>query len=197
MPSRKDLDNEITLNQDAVDSALLLQIATSDDPKLIVDDLMAKDIPTQVRAFMLLKARNELLRIIRVSETLRKLEDTYMERVLADQDGMDVKSLAKSIETMANSLQRSMDMVNSVINDKELKLVVEQTSNVYNDNRTNVVSYNVIQQSQEAREKLRQVSTRLLSSISKNPAEIVNLEAVSDDDVVIEAIEDGLQESDQ
>ena len=191
MTTKQDLNNEIIKNQNGIDSALMLQIATSDDSQALSEELMSHDIPTQLRVFMLLKARNELLRIIRVSETLQKLEDTFMERALSDKDGMDVKSLSKAIETASESLQRSTDFVSSVMNDKELKLVVEQTNNTYVDNRVQN-NYTAIQLNQESREKIRQVASRLLSDIDKNPSKVVNLEPVSDEDVIIEAIEDSV-----
>ena len=191
MTTKQDLNNEIIKNQNGIDSALMLQIATSDDSQALSEELMSHDIPTQLRVFMLLKARNELLRIIRVSETLQKLEDTFMERALSDKDGMDVKSLSKAIETASESLQRSTDFVSSVMNDKELKLVVEQTNNTYVDNRVQN-NYTAIQLNQESREKIRQVASRLLSDIDKNPSKVVNLEPVSDEDVIIEAIEESV-----
>lgn len=183
----KSLEDQLMVNQDKVDKLIMRQLATNDDSKIIIDDLLSKDIPTQLRAFVLLKARNELMRIIQVSETLQDLEDTYMERISSDKEGMDVKSLAEAIDNISDVLQRSMDLVYSVINDKELKLVIEQTTNVYNDNRTTTNNYTSVVNSPESREKLRQVATRLLNQISENPAVLVNTEPITDQDKVIDA----------
>ena len=181
MTIQQRLDDELIANQDSIDQAMMIQLATSNDSKLIVDDLMSQDIPTQLRAFTILKARNELLRIIKISDTLRKLEDSYLARAVEDRNGMDLKSFAKVIETASGILKRSMDLVYNVINDKELKLVIEQTNNIYNDNRSQTAVISPIQ-NQEAREKLRNIATRLLNTISENPSSIVTLEAGSTDD---------------
>lgn len=190
------LSEELFKHQDHVDNIILSQLATSEDGQLIVEDLMSKDIPTQLRAFMLLKARRELKRIIKVTEILEQLEDTYMERALADQEGMDMKSLSTTLEKVSAILSRSLELVYKVINDKELKIIVEENSTIYQDNRT--TNYVSIIQKKGSRERLRDISTRLLSSVEKNPALIVNSEPLDDEEDTVQEVidievEDGIQ----
>ena len=132
---------------------------------------MSKDIPTQLRAFSIVQAKAELIRVIQMTQALNELEDTYVQRALLDKDGMDMKSLEKVLETIVKSLNRSMSLIDRVTNDNNLKVIIDQSSKVYNVNSNNST---VLLTDQNSREKLRNLAQQLFSVLSNNPNEVVN-----------------------
>lgn len=168
-----DLSELLLQNQSSADRASLLQLATSSDSTELVADLMSKDIPTQLRAFMLTTAKSELVRVIRLTDALNKLEDTYIERALADKNGMDMKSLANTMNVIMQSLNRSMELIDRVTNDNNLKLIIDQSTKIYNNGNNSQTNVALLAD-QGSREKLRNLTTKLLTAISNNPNEIVN-----------------------
>lgn len=168
-----DLSELLLQTQSSADRASLLQLATSSDSTELVTDLMSKDIPTQLRAFMLTTAKSELVRVIRLTDALNKLEDTYIERALADKNGMDMKSLANTMNVIMQSLNRSMELIDRVTNDNNLKLIIDQSTKIYNNGNNSQTNVALLAD-QGSREKLRNLTTKLLTAISNNPNEIVN-----------------------
>lgn len=168
-----DLSELLLQNQSSADRASLLQLATSSDSIGLVTDLMSKDIPTQLRAFMLTTAKSELVRVIRLTDALNKLEDTYIERALADKNGMDMKSLANTMNVIMQSLNRSMELIDRVTNDNNLKLIIDQSTKIYNNGNNSQTNVDLLAD-QGSREKLRNLTTKLLAAISNNPNEVVN-----------------------
>lgn len=127
----------------------------------MIKDLMSTDIPTQLRAFMLATARAELVRVIQLTEALSQLEDTYIQRALEDKDSMDMKSLSNTITTIMNSLNRSVALIDRITHDDSLQVIIDQSTKLIS-NTTNNVS---ILADQQSREKLRNVTTKLLSAL--------------------------------
>ena len=149
----------------------LVDLATKSDTVKLIDDLMAKDIPTQLRAFSVVQAKAELIRVIQLTQALNELEDTYIQRALMDKDGMDMKSLEKVLETIVKSLNRSMALIDKVTNDNNLKVIIDQSTKVYNVNNN---SNTVLLTDQNSREKLRNLAQQLFSVLSNNPNQVVN-----------------------
>lgn len=154
----------------------LVDLATSENSAQIVEDLMSKDIPTQLRAFSIVQAKSELVRVIQLTQALNDLEDTYIERALNDKNGMDMKSLEKVLDTIVKSLNRSMTLIDKITNDNNLKLIIDQSTKVLNVNSTNST---VLLTDQNSREKLRNLTQQLFSILSVNPNQVVNAAPVS------------------
>jgi hypothetical protein len=194
MSDNDDLRKEIIKNNSSVNKSELLQIATADDSTELVADLMSKDIPTQLKAFMLATAKSELVRVIQLTDALNKLEDTYIERALSDKDGMDMKSLSNTMDVIMRSLNRSMDLIDKVTTDNNLKLIIDQSTNIYNDNKSTIINNNLLLD-QSGREKLRTLASKLLVAVKKEQKEEVvvdsNLEEVGDTNDRSESEESG------
>lgn len=185
-----ELYKSLLSSQSTVDKSALVQLATADDSTELVTDLMSRDIPTQLRAFMLMTAKSELVRVIQLTDALNKLEDTYIQRALADKDGMDMKSLTNAINTITASLNRSMDMIDRVTNDTNLKIMIDQSTKIYNQG--NGSQTNVLLTDRNSRERLRNLATQIFSALSTNPSDIVNSQQIAQDEqepLIVEAKE--------
>lgn len=122
---------------------------------------------TQIKAFMVSQAKNELLRVIKLTDTLNSLEDTYMDRALDDAMNMDMQSLAMTMEVISRSLTRSLDLISKVTNDKNLSILIDQSMNLIDNSTTNNNTMNVLD-SKESRDKIRNIASQLLSAVKSS-----------------------------
>ena len=184
VPETRSIRDTLLDDQAKVTDATLLQLATSDMSTTLVDDLMSRDIPTQLKAFMLAKAKGDLIRVIKLSQALGELEDTYIERALSTRDEASMGNLQRMIETTSNALNRTTDTVQQVMGDQEIKLTIDQSTNIYNDNTTtnNTNNFVSVLSDQNSRQKLRELTAKFLSSISTNQNEIVNSQVIDSDE---------------
>ena len=187
-PETRSIRDTLLDDQSKITDATLLQLATSDMSTTLVDDLLSRDIPTQLRAFMLAKAKGDLVRMIKLSSALGELEDTFIERSLDEKDETSLGNLQKMIETAASALDRTTETVQSVMGDQGIKLTIDQSTNIYNDNTTtnNTNNFVSVLADQNSRQKLRELTARFLSPISTNQNEIVNSQVINSDEDEIE-----------
>ena len=184
VPETRSIRDTLLDDQAKITDATLLQLATSDMSTTLVDDLMSRDIPTQLKAFMLAKAKGDLIRVIKLSQALGELEDTYIERALSTRDEETMGNLQRMIETTSNALSRTTDTVQQVMGDQEIKLTIDQSTNIYNDNTTtnNTNNFVSVLSDQNSRQKLRELTAKFLSPISTNQNEIVNSQVIDSDE---------------
>ena len=184
VPETRSIRDTLLDDQAKITDATLLQLATSDMSTTLVDDLMSRDIPTQLKAFMLAKAKGDLIRVIKLSQALGELEDTYIDRALSTRDEASMGNLQRMIETTSNALNRTTDTVQQVMGDQEIKLTIDQSTNIYNDNTTtnNTNNFVSVLSDQNSRQKLRELTAKFLSPISTNQNEIVNSQVIDSDD---------------
>lgn len=91
------------------------------------------EIRDQLRIHLVLQARHEVDRVIKLTETLDMLQDKYQEKVLQyvmDHDNEEaVKYLPMMIENLTKSLERSYAIINQVVgNDKIMNFQVIQNN---------------------------------------------------------------------
>ena len=184
VPETRSIRDTLLDDQAKITDATLLQLATSDMSTTLVDDLMSRDIPTQLKAFMLAKAKGDLIRVIKLSQALGELEDTYIERALSTRDEASMGNLQRMIETTSNALNRTTDTVQQVMGDQEIKLTIDQSTNIYNDNTTtnNTNNFVSVLSDQNSRQKLRELTAKFLSPISTNQNEIVNSQVIDSEE---------------
>lgn len=127
---------------------------------------------TQIKAFMISQAKNELLRVIKLTDTLNTLEDTYMDRALDDSKNMDMNSLANTMDVISRSLARSLDLISKVTNDKNLSILIDQSTNILDQSTTNNSMINVID-NKDSRDKLRALASQILSAVQTDSTEEV------------------------
>lgn len=175
-------------NKSEIDRTKLIQLAISDDNKTLINDLMSKDIPTQIKAFRMMSSKSDLIRLIQLKEALEKLEDTYIDRALEDSEGMDMNSLAKVITLVTDSVKRTNDTINKLTQDDELfNITINNSGNtqyINNDNSVNTNNNVALVTDKAGREKLRNIMTKLMSSINRNSNAVVNATPTNLDNVI-------------
>lgn len=170
------LSNKIMNNKSIIDKSKLIQLAVSEDNSNLINDLLSKDIPTQIKAFRMLSSKADLIRLIQLKDSLEKLENAYIERALEDSNDMDISSLGKVIELVSKSVMRTNDSINKLTQDEDkLSINISNTTNVAN-NDSNQISVNSVSivSDKSSRDKLRTIMSKIMSSVSKNNQAIVN-----------------------
>ena len=68
--------------------------------------------------------------------------------------------------------------------DQEIKLTIDQSTNIYNDNTTtnNTNNFVSVLSDQNSRQKLRELTAKFLSPISTNQNEIVNSQVIDSEE---------------
>lgn len=175
-------------NKSEIDRTKLIQLAISDDNKTLINDLMSKDIPTQIKAFRMMSSKSDLIRLIQLKEALEKLEDTYIDRALEDSEGMDMNSLAKVITLVTDSVKRTNDTINKLTQDDELfNITINNSGNtqyINNDNSINTSNNVALVTDKAGREKLRNIMTKLMAGINRNSNAVVNATPTNLDNVI-------------
>lgn len=179
-PETRNLQDIIIEDQEKINQKTLAQIASLDSNAAIVDDLMSRDIPTQLKAFTLAKAKSDLIRVLKVGAALDELEDSFIERALNDKDEASLKQLASWIETLKGSQDRAYNLIQKVMGDQSINMTINQSMNIFNDNSTtnntqnNTNNFVSVLSDKRSRQKIRDIASKLLSTISTNPSEIVD-----------------------
>ncbi len=146
--------------------AEMVDIATSTSG--ISDDnfayLMSDSTANQLKVFLLSLARNELLRVIRLTETLNELEETFVREALENREDMNLGVLSEIMKSIVNSLNRSTDLVYKVMNDESIKLIIDASTNIFNAPDSQSI---VILQDAASREKVKKLANDILGYIQK------------------------------
>lgn len=178
------LNNKIMTNKSIIDKSKLIQLATSEDNSNLINDLLSKDIPTQIKAFRMLSSKADLIRLIQLKDSLEKLENAYIERALEDSNDMDIASLGKVIELVSKSVIRTNDSINKLTQDED-KLSIN-INNTLSNNDSNQVSVNSVSivTDKSSRDKLRTIMSKVMASVSKNNQTIVNASPSNLDNII-------------
>lgn len=131
-------------------------------------DLASDATSKQLKMFLLSLARNELLRVIRLTEALDELEQTFIEQAVADKEEMNLGVLTEVIESVTKSLNRSTDLVHKVMNDEGIKLIIDNSTKIFNAPG----SQSVLVLDPGSREKIRTLAEEMVKYVeekSKDP----------------------------
>ena len=177
------LSEKIMNNKSIIDKSKLIQLAISEDNSNLINDLLSKDIPTQIKAFRMLSSKADLIRLIQLKDSLEKLENAYIERALEDSDAMDMSSLGKVIELVSKSVIRTNDSINKLTQDEDKLSINISNTNVSSDNPVSVNSVSIVTD-KSSRDKLRTIMAKVMSSVNKNNQSIVNSSPSNLDNII-------------
>lgn len=181
-----------SINTDTRNQQLLLDIANDNLSDDIALDLIAKDKTTnQMKLFILVQAKRELQRVIKLYNFLTKVEDTYMNKVEEDIDNFSLKQYADIMYTINQSLARADSVIKSVIKDDELSNIL-----IYNDNSinttNNIIGAKSVQglESPESRDRVIKAVNNILSKID---SELNKKDDIIIDEDFVDPLEEGMK----
>lgn len=148
---------------------------TSEDVRLLASDR----VTDQLKVFLVAQARNELKRIIRLTEVLDNLESSFIDKVntSVSNDEVTLKQYGEIINLIVSLLTRSNEIVSSVLKDDSLTIF---NTTVFSNTVPGVGSQSIITQLQDvhSREKVRLIIQKVLNRaddyVEINESEITN-----------------------
>ena len=171
------------------------QLVVSDNINDLVKDISTKDIPMQLRAFLLENARIELVQLAKMTNSLHDLEDIFFARALDEAESTDMKSLGEMVKIGTAAVERSLDTINSIVNGKGA------SNNIYiNQSTTKVVNQgtSVVLADKNSAEKIRTIAAKMAANAGISNADMVNALPVPDMDAeFVEAKKDENPEEQQ
>lgn len=154
--------------------------------------LNGKDTENQAKLFLIAQARNELQRIVKMTEYLDRLENKFMNVVnkkLIEQP-TNLNLIMTAMDITQQSLKRSNELVNQILKDDTLQTLVLNTVNIIPgvENSTAI--------DMDSRESIRSVAANLISQLKSKEAEIVEVDVVNVDTSINNNVESNNVESD-
>lgn len=133
--------------------------------------LNGKDTENQAKLFLIAQARNELTRIVKMTEYLDMLEEKFMNVVnkkLLEQP-TNLNLIMTAMEITTQSIDRSNSLINQILKDNSLQTLVLNTVNII----PGVEGSTAIDMS--SRESIRSVASNLISQLKNKETEIIEV----------------------
>ena len=142
-----------------------------------ISDLNGKDVENQSKLFLVAQARNELQRILRLTQFLDNIEQKFMNAVnkqlIEQPDNINLIMTAMDITTQ--SLKRSNELVYNVLKDDSLQTLVVNTVNLV----PGVEQSSML--TRDSRDAIRSAATSLIKQLqSPDVIEVNNVEVVEE-----------------
>jgi hypothetical protein len=143
----------------------------------LLSELNGKNVENQSRLFLAAQARNELQRIIKLTNFLDTIENKFMTAVnkkLVEQPD-NINLLMTTMNIVSQSLERSNALINNVLKDNSLQTLVVNNVNLVNgSDETNIIS-------RKSRDAIRSVASKLISELqSDRIIDLENTENIND-----------------
>ena len=133
--------------------------------------LNGKDTEKRAKLFLIAQARNELTRIVKMTEYLDMLEEKFMNVVnkkLLEQP-TNLNLIMTAMEITTQSIDRSNSLINQILKDNSLQTLVLNTVNII----PGVEGSTAIDMS--SRESIRSVASNLISQLKNKETEIIEI----------------------
>ncbi len=149
----------------------LVDIATGKVTSSEITEITSAQYTNQIKLFLLAQARKELMRVVKLTEFLTKVEDMYEERVMENLDKLSLDSFPDIISTITSCLKRSDDIMQSVLKNDSLKSLTLINYNSNNDTTiTSDAAVNTVLKNKlntpESREKVIRLANKAISDIA-------------------------------
>ncbi|AWD92971.1 hypothetical protein HSE3_gp019 [Bacillus phage vB_BceM-HSE3] len=131
--------------------------------------LLSDDTMDNMKAFMIVLAKNSLTQVVRLMDSLTKLENQLMARVEETKDDLDPQQIAYMIKTLQGSLDRAMALIDKVSSDNQIQQFIlnyQITNNSGTINNVNVNRINTLLKDQSSRDKLRNLVLEVTDNLT-------------------------------
>lgn len=121
----------------------------------------------QLKVFLVAQARRELTRVIKLTETLDKIQDKYQDKVLEYMDNHDddtaINYLPVMIETITKCLENSYNIINRVVGNEKIMTFQVVQNNIEVGSMNSTVIGNL--EDASSREKVRKAVEQILANL--------------------------------
>lgn len=121
-----------------------------------IKSLTSSKVTDQLKVFLVSQARNELVRVIKLTEFLDTLESKFMDKAneAMMEDSLTLKQYGDLISIITGLLARSHEIVSKVLKDDSLMTILNTTIYANDSGTTQVTSVSMLQDAQ-SRERVR------------------------------------------
>lgn len=171
LPVSRPSNEESMVNAQKFNMSMMETVAsdaqTLDDIKMLTSD----KVTNQLKVFLVAQARNELMRVVKLTKFLDKLESKFMSKAddLMMTDDLSLKQYGDIISIITGLLARSNEIVSKVLRDDSLMTILNTT--IYSTD-TSVQTSTVVKslKDPQSRERVRAViNSILVSTQNYNP----------------------------
>lgn len=150
------------MDSEASAKAMMKQLADN-DPDLLVN-IDGERLVARTKLFVVAQARNNLNRIIKLTNFLEKLEDKFIDAVnnRLENEPESISMISMAMETISKCLTDANETVTQVLKDDRLQNIVINTTNIItpDGNSARVIDA-------DSRDAVRNLAGSLLSQLSK------------------------------
>lgn len=131
--------------------------------------LLSESTMDNMKAFMVMLAKQSLTQVVRLIDALNKLENQLMKRVSESADDMDPGQIAYLIRTLQGSLDRAMTLIDRVSNSNEIQQFILNTQITNIEGDVNVSQISKIIQDPQQRDRLRALVSKVIEQLNPKP----------------------------
>lgn len=153
-------------------TAMMETIATDSQSLEDIRNLTSTRVTDQLKVFLIAQARNELMRVVKLTRFLDKLESNFMNKVdqAISDDDLTLKQYSEILATITSLLARSNDIVYKVLKDTSLMTILNTT--IYTtDSSVQTSSVVASLKDPHSRERVRNVINNILLKTDQYVAE--------------------------
>lgn len=162
-PDERDIAVQ-SLNMDT-----MRMIARNDQSLEDIKMLTSSKVTDQLKVFLIAQARNELMRVIKLTQFLDKLENQFISKVDSsiEDDDLTLKQYSDIIGVITSLLSRSNDIIANVLKDDSLMTILNTT--IYSNTSDSSTTTAVVAQlkDSQSRERVRVVLGQILTATSQ------------------------------
>ena len=146
---------------------MMQKIANNDQTLTDVKMLTSSKITDQLKVFLVAQARNELMRVIKLTQFLDRVENNFMSTVddAMMEGSLTLKQYSDIIGVTTSLLARSNDLIMKAIKDDSLTTILNTT--VYTSDSTSATTSISCLKDAQSRERTRVVIQQILDRTSQ------------------------------
>lgn len=172
-------ENKLVLGDPSSSSVVMMKQLADNTPDAPID-INGDELLDRTKLFVVAYARNQLNRIIKLTNFLERLEDKFIqavtERIETEPESLTMISMA--METISKCLEDANSVVFQVLKDDRLQNIIINTTNIITPDGNSATIIDA-----DSRDEVRNLAASLLEQLSKLSSEAANTTNEDDSNV--------------
>ena len=172
-------ENKLVLGDPSSSSVVMMKQLADNTPDVPID-INGDELLDRTKLFVVAYARNQLNRIIKLTNFLERLEDKFIqavtERIETEPESLTMISMA--METISKCLEDANSVVFQVLKDDRLQNIIINTTNIITPDGNSATIIDA-----DSRDEVRNLAASLLEQLSKLSSETTNTTNEDDSNV--------------
>ena len=167
------VDNKLQICDPANSTKMLMKQLANDDGSMELavntDDMLNKN-----KLFLILTAKNNFSRIIKLTDFLEKVENKFIDSIntAIDDDALSLQQLSIVMETLTNLLKDARETVVQITRDEKIQDIVINTTNIITPDGNSATIIDA-----DSRDSIRNLASSFLEQLQAQADSIVDIES--------------------